>query len=271
MTVCIAAICGDGKNIVVVADRMFTSPLNVEFETEEHKIETLSKTCVAMASGSSAYATEVLDIVRQRFSGKEPLTIQDIANTVKESYTLVRNAKVYEQSILPILGQDFLEELKLKHTIPQYLEKQTDAYNRILAISGQFNLGLDLLIAGIDKTGAHIFDVTNPGTIFVLNKLGYAAVGSGGIHATISLSLCAQTSHRGLTDTLHSVYTAKRVSEVAPGVGRITDVAILSDIETWGCPQILLDSLDKTYIEYTKKAMPDLKQVEEVYNAERKK
>ncbi len=37
MTVCIAAICEDGKKIVVAADRMFTAgaPVNLEFETEE--------------------------------------------------------------------------------------------------------------------------------------------------------------------------------------------------------------------------------------------
>lgn len=45
MTVCIAAVCESGSKIVVAADRMMTyrQPLNLEFETEEQKIEQLGQ------------------------------------------------------------------------------------------------------------------------------------------------------------------------------------------------------------------------------------
>jgi hypothetical protein len=62
MTVCIAAVCDGGKKIVVAADRMFTAgaPINLEFETSEKKIETLSPSCAALFAGNSAFATEIL-------------------------------------------------------------------------------------------------------------------------------------------------------------------------------------------------------------------
>src|SRR5262245_36543401 len=68
MTVCIAAICENGKMIVVAADRMFTAsaPLNLEFEPPISKIELLSSRCVAMAAGASLAAAEVIDTAREK-------------------------------------------------------------------------------------------------------------------------------------------------------------------------------------------------------------
>ncbi len=58
MTVCIAAASDGGRCVVVAADRMFTvsAPVNLEFETGEQKIESLSPSCVALSAGNSAYA-----------------------------------------------------------------------------------------------------------------------------------------------------------------------------------------------------------------------
>src|SRR5258708_15535188 len=97
MTVCIAAICENGKNVVVAADRMFTSPLNVEFETEERKIEIISKSCVAMAAGGSAYATEVIDPVRNIFGKKDNALVSEVSDAILNQYKLVRNQKLEEQ------------------------------------------------------------------------------------------------------------------------------------------------------------------------------
>ena len=81
MTVVMPAICDSGKALVVAADRMFTNPgLSVEFETEEKKIEQLAAKCVALSSGNSVYATEILEAVRRRIgsnqgrhSGRSPI------------------------------------------------------------------------------------------------------------------------------------------------------------------------------------------------------
>jgi|SRR5271157_1196978 len=269
MTICIAAICEDGNYIVVSADRMFTSPLNVEFETDEKKIEVLSKSCVALAAGGSAQATEVLEPIRQKFSGKNDALVPEITVEVLNSYKYVRAMKV-EENYLAMLGNDFLEQRKKGTTLPMYLQSQQGMYQQIVGLSSQLNLNLDLLVSGIDSSGAHLEQITHPGTHFPLEKLGYAAVGSGGSHAVISLSLSGQTKHRELIATLQGVYDAKKAAEKAPGVGLTTDMAVIDKNGIWDCPPELCAELEKVNSEVQKKASPDLKKVRETYENLRK-
>jgi hypothetical protein len=73
VTVCIAAICDNGKAIIVAADRMFTAgaPINLEFETAEQKIEPLSPSCAALLAGNSAFGTEIMQGARTRLRGAQ--------------------------------------------------------------------------------------------------------------------------------------------------------------------------------------------------------
>jgi len=87
MTVCIAAICGDGKKVIVAADRMFTvgAPVNVEFETSERKIEQLAHSCVALSAGNSAYAYEILRNANIALAGRENAPVEDAVKLVNEA------------------------------------------------------------------------------------------------------------------------------------------------------------------------------------------
>jgi hypothetical protein len=99
--------------------------------------------------------------------------------------------------------------------------------------------------------------VTHPGTAIWLDKLGYAATGSGAIHATMRLSLGAQTRQASLAETLYRVYEAKRASEVAPGVGQATDVAVIEQGKVSHCDINLLGKLKEAF-DTSQKEFPDL-------------
>ena len=165
MTVCIAAICDEGKYIVVAADRMFTSPLNIEFETVEQKIERINDSCVALAAGATGSATEVLDNARENISGTGHNEVPKIAENVKVAYSTIRNVKAEETHILPMFGQDFAIQRANGMTLPVYLQTQQGMYNNAIALVSQFNLNLEILVAGIDEAGAHLFHVGHPGTL----------------------------------------------------------------------------------------------------------
>lgn len=247
MTVCIAAICNGGRSVVVCADRMFTNPgLSVEFETSERKIETIGKSCVVMPAGNSVNATEVIEDVRRKMGNDPKPKFPEIAEIFRQEYASVRNKMVYQNVIVPMLGADF-EQFRTRLPLPTYLEKQPNAFQAIGAMSAQQNLQVELLICGIDNTGAHLFHVTNPGIYGQLDKLGYAAVGSGGIHATIRLSLSGQTKSRDLSETLADVYNAKRAAEVAPGVGEATDIAVIDASGINFCSGDILEELKRIH------------------------
>jgi hypothetical protein len=48
------------------------------------------------------------------------------------------------------------------------------------------------------------------------------------MHAAIRLTLGRQTKDINLSETIHNVYEAKISSEGAPGVGKVTDIAVLN-------------------------------------------
>lgn len=272
MTVCIAAICDSGKAIVVCADRMFTNPgLSVEFETDEQKIEVLAERCVALPAGNSVFASEILDRVRRRLGGNPTPAFDQVAAFVREEYEAVRASKYYDMQVFPMLGVDFAKHRNVGMPLPVYLEKQPGVFQQIMMMAQQFNLGTEFLIAGVDDGGAHLSHIGNPGVISQLQKLGHAAIGSGGIHALTRLSLVAQHRARSLSETLADVYSAKRAAEVAPGVGDATDMAVI-DVSrvVWQCPREVIDELEKIHRSMTATLKPDLTALKSKYDELRK-
>ena len=88
MTVCIAAICEGGKNIVVAADRMFTftAPVSLEFETGERKIDILAPTCVALGSGNSSFGKEIVSATLGTLAGSTTPQIDAVVEALKTAY-----------------------------------------------------------------------------------------------------------------------------------------------------------------------------------------
>lgn len=272
MTVCIAAVCEFGKKIVVAADRMLTfpSPINLEFETEEQKVEQLGASCVALISGSTSYATEILGKTRKNLSESPTIEIEKILSAVLNEYVSTRLAKIDEGIIGASLGGDFSRFLQKGGTLPQYLQPQAQIYQQLFLLSSQFNLNTDFLVVGIDSSGAHISVVTHPGTILSLDKLGYGAIGSGGIHATIHLSLSGQTNRKGFIETLYSVYVAKIASQSAPGVGEATDIAVIEKGQVFHCTEPILNAARQLFTELTKKEPPKYDSLKAVYDEQHK-
>src|SRR4051794_24783722 len=79
------------------------------------------------------------------------------------------------------------------------------------------------------RTGGHIYSVQNPGRPELLNDIiGYAANGSGTIHALQSMIGLGHSPEAEYHTTVFRVYASKRRAEVAPGVGADTDLAVIS-------------------------------------------
>jgi 20S proteasome alpha/beta subunit len=263
MTVCVAAICDDGKAIVLAADRMFTAgaPVNVEFETAEKKIERLAPSCMSLFAGDSASGNEIIQKCIASMAGATQPSIAAASDAMKAAYIAVRQAKVRERVLLPTLGPDFARGEALGATIPQYLAAHTNLYQQLLFQMNQFQLGVELLIAGIDAQGAGLRFIGNPGTDYHLEKLGFSAIGSGGQHAQSKLCLCAQNRSVPLPETLYRVYEAKRAAEVAQGVGNRTDMAVVTKDGATDCSPATLNALSKAFDEAQNK-LPGLDAIE---------
>ena len=231
MTVGIAAICDSGKRIVIASDRMFTNyGSGVEFETLERKLERLSPKCAVLQSSNDlSIASEIVDSVRLQMKEPHDSSISGLADLIKNNYMKVRLRRLDERIVVPTLGSDYVRNRENGVSLPDYLKNQQSMYLNLASRMEQHDLSVQLLVAGLDQSGAHLFQVSNPGLCQNMDKLGYATIGSGSIHALIWLQLSRQTRQTDVLTTLLDVYSAKRVSEVAPGVGKETDIAIIDD------------------------------------------
>ena len=225
MTVCVGAICEDGKAVVVSADRMMTygPPMNLQAEGAVRKIFQLTPQCVMLFSGSVPDGEEVFSRTKAGVIATPHPDIKTIATTAGGVYIAHKKRRAEEAILRPFLGIDFAGFQML---VAQSASSQVMA--QVLGLLSQHNLGLDIMIAGVDADGAHLHVVSHPGTAMSMDTVGTVSIGSGGMHASIRMSLARQKSTSTLAQALHNVYEAKLASEVAPGVGKVTDVAVIN-------------------------------------------
>ena len=217
MTVCIAAIYGDGKGSVLVSDRMVTAhfPIGYEFEHQEDtKIIALdgANAVHIMIAGDVLRGNEVLNNARAQlaqYDGGVPAP--DAAEIVRQAYQKVRLEKIVHQELEP-RGLDLVS----------YYGQQQQLSPHIVQAMHNVDLGVQMLVAG-PGTGHHtIYSVLNPGTINDHTPIGYGCIGSGAPHATYSLIEASYRKSLGKDKVIELVQKAKKRSEVAPGVGAET-------------------------------------------------
>jgi 20S proteasome alpha/beta subunit len=179
MTLCMAAICDDGNDgpkAVIASDRMVTLGGFMEFEHTVSKMKEATSCAVAMIAGDTLVGTRLAQGVGEEFKGASP-DIAQIAVRLAQRYVEVRTGELEHQILNP-------RGLNLQGFYGAHQGLNAQIAAMIDQQMAQFNLGIELLLAGVDSQGAHIYSVTNPGQPDrQWDVIGYAAVGSGGIHA----------------------------------------------------------------------------------------
>jgi hypothetical protein len=123
----------------------------------------------------------------------------------------------------------------------------------------EFNYGVQLLLAGVDSTGAHLYEVHNPGGRFdEYGQIGFNAIGIGQMHALHSMIGFRHSPTRDIYETIFSVYASKRRAEIAPGVGTDTDLVVITQGGYYPIASDKLNGLNALYQEHQKPATTEL-------------
>ena len=249
MTICLGALCAgadgtDASAVVVASDRMVTMGGITEFEHEVPKVTQIGDRIVALAAGDALRGAQLINELRRDVHhGAQQL--QNVAATAAALYAALRRQQIESEILSPrgITMQQFYQGLQ-QAMLPQLVIN-------IDNLIGTFNYNLEVLIAGADDSGAHLCAITNPGGSYDdFQPIGYAAIGSGALHAVQSLIGMRQAPLRSLHETVFNVYASKRRAEAAPGVGRETDVVIIQANAITRVEQPVLQQLDTLYQEY---------------------
>jgi len=228
MTICIAAISdtNSGKNKVVLAsDRMITMRMPPqEFEHGTPKMEMISNTCAVLTAGSALAQVDLCRAVRSEIGVLVAPTISQIVDKIKECFVKERQRRVEEYILRPrgFNLRNFYSVLAKE--LPPQISVSIDS-----DIMSYKDFNLEILIAGVDREGGHIYEVGNPGTSECFDRIGYDAIGSGEYHALRTFIVNDYTSSVTLKKALYYVYEAKKWSENAPGVGKAIDMYIIDE------------------------------------------
>jgi 20S proteasome alpha/beta subunit len=220
MTVCIAAINEKHNLIAFATDRMVTATFPpIEFEHSMPKVTQINDYCIALSAGDALRGKEIFDVIKE-IAGKANPPIAQIAEHTKE---------VYQQKRLQILEALHLRTRGINHKF--FIESGARLlppaiYAQIDYAFATFMLPLEALIAGTDESGPRIYGIRNPGLVDCYNSIGFHAIGTGTMHALISL-IETYDPEASEMETMYSVFRAKKVAEVAPGVGEETDLGMV--------------------------------------------
>jgi len=246
VTICIGAICEAGKDpkVIVASDRMITAGhLAIQFEHDVPKLETIHPTCVALTAGSIVH-TGIFDEAKKKIQELKEPTISQIAEIVKNQYIREKKKRA-EDSLLGHRGMKIADVYSGK--IPIELLVRLDSEIDAIRIE------LEALVCGVDKEGGHIYHIRDVptgmrmGLLDCYDLLGYMAIGSGAPHAATTFITFKYVPTMPSNKAIHIVYEAKKASEVAPGVGKEVDIAVIDKKGIHKLSQNTMDQLKNIY------------------------
>lgn len=232
MTICIGCLCDERKNAIAIMDRMVTSGYPPqEFEHEISKMNKLSNTCVALAAGTVPQIEHIINNVKSETEKLSSPKISEIAEITKDQYIKYKRK---------IASEDYLEpyDLDLNIFYRSGLNIPPALYTLIHGAIESIDIIADFLIIGCDDGGSHLYSISErkiggikvslPGLLHPHNTLGFAAVGSGELQANTQFIQKRYTYQKNLEEAIETIYGAKKMAEVAPGVGKETDIVIIT-------------------------------------------
>jgi hypothetical protein len=232
MTVCIAAICceDDDPKAIVASDRMVTQAMGspIEYEHTSTKMSQLTDWCIMMSAGSVPLIEEL--------TYRTKLGITN--HSAEHDSIQLRDVSVISMSAYQNLIQDFVERQVLSTydiTLDQFREQErfNQAFlsgldNAIREVRGEIESRLGSLIVGVDQSGANIFGI-HAGNTYSFNMIGFQAIGSGEASAQSVFVHNKYDKKWDLKQAILTVVEAKTQAEEAQGVGRETDIAIITE------------------------------------------
>ncbi len=224
MTVCIACLTDKSNAVVVASDRMITAGfLALQFEHEGTKIYKFQgKSIVSLTAGEATRYLEIFRRTEGEIGEKPNLTVEEIVGVVSKQYEKLRNEKIVEKFFRPM---GLTRETFYSQYIRMLPEEIAMGLDKLIH---EFDLGVTIIITGVDKTGAHIYTVGNPGTSECLDSIGYHSIGIGQSHSLLSLVANNASAKDNTVNSIYYVFEAKKRAENAPGVGLMVDVSVIT-------------------------------------------
>jgi hypothetical protein len=223
VTICVAALAGSSM-IVAASDRTLTVSGIYTVKSPLAKWWKVTDTIIAMLSGDMDFQWEILQALQSDLNAGKPWPewqVREVANLYRKHYDAACG-RIAEQEILSKARLDFPALHRGRHLPASLVTNLTQKLDSMTYPDA------GVLIVGRDATGHHICQVED-GNLVGRDASGHASTGIGARHADSTFALWEHGPVTPLADTLFITYLAKKRAEIAPMVGRDTDMFIIAD------------------------------------------
>jgi 20S proteasome alpha/beta subunit len=232
VTVCIAALfrfnyakMGDpldvGTAVLTLSDRMVTAG-DVQYEPNQLKIGHITPHVIILIAGEYSVHSQAILATHKQVDADVTTSPFNVALIYGQALQAVRQRQA-EDLILAPIGLN----------TETFLAQQKDMSDRFVdsitsQLQGFSGPEVEALIVGMDNGIGHIYEVDKYGTVRCFDDIGFAAIGIGAWHAKSRLMQAGYVNTLGLAPALAATFAAKKAAEIAPGVGKSTDIRIVA-------------------------------------------
>lgn len=229
MTVCVAAICDNGKTLILVADKMIGIGF-IESEPDINKLLVLDKDWWVLFAGNNISPVfDIVDYAKLYISEKKKkdglreeasISLNLAMESIRESYDKKRREQAEILYLKPIGWTMDAFNADGQKYLPDFAE--------IKSRISDYSLDIELLIAGFSDGNAYIFSLTGTdGALINRHDIpGFYSIGSGGIGAIYMLYYRDMSYKKPAREAVYYAMEAKLFGEQASGVGEETDLYI---------------------------------------------
>jgi 20S proteasome alpha/beta subunit len=207
--------------IVCASDRMMTLG-DVEYEPNQLKAGKLTNNIIVLIAGDYTTHSEALNRTKSHVSKHPKISPVEVATFYGSAIQAIRRKQAEDKILAPLgLNTDtFLAQQK----------DMSDTFVHSISEQLQNFIGpeVEAIVAGVSDDGiANLYEVDNFGTARCFNDAGFAAIGIGAWHARSRLMQMKYINGFSYSPALAAIYRSKKAAEVAPGVGKTTDIILI--------------------------------------------
>ncbi len=166
-------------------------------------------------AGTTVFAN---DIIAQKYDYSKPIRefVEDFSN-----FFIKYRLAIINRILLESLGLDINVFNSNQQNYPPQL--QQTVYSELRG----FDLGVEFLICGFHENQPRIYHVSRRGVYNTAHSIGYSAIGIGETHVSNFFIVNQFDINKSLIEAIYFAFQAKKSSEIASGVGGLTDISIL--------------------------------------------
>jgi hypothetical protein len=266
MTVCTAAIFlwfypdeTVGPAIITASDRMLSDiGLGIEYESSRWKVGVLGTHHMILVAGALSFNSLAVSQLTLALRDNPAASTYDIASLYGSIVSKLAFERAFKRILSPLgvqadthNGLKGIEGLNLDSSLLLQLSDQMQAET----------IDCEAIIVGCDARECSLFRVDSRGIVARHDDIGFVSIGTGGIHASGYLMQEPYDHRTGFNEALLTVFLAKKRAELAPGVGRETDMFFVNGDGVNKVDERIMGSLERCASDIQKSKKSQLKRL----------